>query len=81
MRYTTQQQPEPTSRLLYNALRDEFTDNNVALSLTHRFARAGSLRFAASYAPTQYFLGNASYLDPDARGDQVEVEAVWSIDF
>jgi hypothetical protein len=81
LRYTTQQQPEPTSRLLYNALADQFTDNNLALALTHRFVRAGSLRFAASYAPTQYFLGNASYLDPDASGDQVEVEAVWRIDF
>lgn len=81
VRYSTQQQPEPTSRLLYNALREEFTDNNFAMDYLHTFKRLGSLRLTASYAPAQYFLGNLSYDNRDATGDQVEVEALWSLAF
>lgn len=81
LRYSTQQQPEPTSALLYDALADDFTDNNVALALTHQFRRMGSLRLAASYAPVSYFLGNASYQNRDERGDLLEVEAVWTVRF
>jgi hypothetical protein len=79
--YTTRQQPEPTSGALRDALAGEFTNDNFGVSLTQRLARFGSLRFAASYAPAQYFLGNASYGNRDARGEQVEVEAVWSMAF
>lgn len=79
--YTTQQQPEPTSRALREALAGEFTDDNFGVSLTRRFENLGSLRFAASYAPAQYFLGNASFSNRDARGDQLEVEATWAMPF
>lgn len=79
--YTTQQQPEPTSRALRDALAGEFTDDNFGAVLTQRLGAFGSLRFAASYAPVQYFLGNASYANRDARGDQLEVEAVWAMPF
>jgi hypothetical protein len=79
--YATQQQPEPTSRALRDALAGEFTNDNFGVSLTRRFDNLGSLRFAASYAPAQYFLGNASFSNRDARGDQLEVEAVWAMPF
>lgn len=81
LRYSTQLQPEPSSELLYHALEDDFTDNNFALGFTHRFDRMGALRFAASYAPAQYFMGNYSYSDREGDGDHVELEAVWSIAF
>lgn len=81
-RYSTQQQPEPSSQLLYSALRDEFTDRNFALGVSHRFERAGELSFAASHAPIEYFLGNTSALGRgDAGGDQFEFEARWRVDF
>lgn len=79
--YTTRQQPEPTSKALRDALAGEFTDDNFGVSLTRQFDRFGSLRFAASYAPAQYFLGNASFGNRDASGEQVEVEAVWAVPF
>jgi hypothetical protein len=79
--YATRQQPEPTSRALRDALADEFTNDNFGLAVTRRFEGFGSLRFAASYAPAQYFLGNASFGNRDARGEQVEVEAVWAMPF
>lgn len=81
LRWTSQQQPVPTSTILEAALADEFTDNNLALIYTRRFSDFGSLRLGASYAPAQYFLGNASYTDRDGGGDQVEVEAVWTVAF
>ncbi len=81
LHYSTRLQPEPTARDLRDALSDEYTDNNIGVSLTQRFKRMGSLRFAASYAPAQYFLGNASFGSRNARGEQVEVEAVWAVPF
>ena len=82
IQYSTQQQPEPSSALLFEALREEFTDRNVAIGVTHRFDRAGELRFAASHAPVEYFLGNSSALGRgDASGDQFEFEARWRVDF
>jgi hypothetical protein len=81
-RYSTQQQPEPSSSLLYSALRDEFTDRNFALGLTHRTERAGEFRFVATHAPVEYFLGTASTLGRNnASGEQVEFEARWRVDF
>jgi hypothetical protein len=81
-RYSTQQQPEPSSTLLFEALREEFTDRNIAIGLTHRFDRAGELRLAASHAPVEYFLGTTSALGRgDAGGDQFEFEARWRVDF
>ena len=82
IRYSTQQQPEPSSALLFEALREEFTDRNVAIGVTRRFDRAGELRLAASHAPVEYFLGNTSALGRgDASGDQFEFEARWRVDF
>lgn len=79
--YTTRQQPEPTSDVLRDALAGEFTDDNFGVSFTRQLDRFGSLRLAASYAPAQYFLGNASFGNRDASGEQVEVEAVWAVPF
>ena len=82
LRYSTQQQPEPSSSLLYGALREEFTDRNFALGVTHQFDRAGELRLAASHAPVEYFLGTTSALGRGhANGDQFEFEARWRVDF
>jgi hypothetical protein len=81
-RYSTQQQPEPSSSLLYSALSEEFTDRNIAIGVSHRFDRAGELRLAASHAPVEYFLGTSSALGGgDASGEQVEFEARWRVDF
>lgn len=83
LRVTSQQQPEPTSALLRQALGSTgaYSDTNLGLTFLHRFDRAGTLRLGASYAAAQYFLGNSSYADRDLNGDQVEVEAVWTMDF
>jgi hypothetical protein len=82
LRYSTQQQPEPSSVVLFNAFSELLTDNNFALGFEHRFDRIGQLRIAASYAPSEYYLGNISALSGGrSTGSQVEAEAVWHLDF
>ncbi len=82
LRYSSQQQPELTSVVLSNALGNRYTDQNFAVSYEHRFDRAGQLRFAASYAPSESFFGNISALNGiDPSNSMVEAEAVWRFDF
>ena len=82
LRYTTQQQPEPTSEILLRALQSEYTDRNWALGYRRGLGSFGHLSLAASYAPSRYFLGATPYIQRDLdSGSQVEVEAVWSMSF
>ena len=82
LRYTTRQQPSPTSRLLERAMRDEFTDTNFAFGYRREFGDFGQLWLAASYAPSRYFLGALPYTRTDlGSGSQIEVEALWAIPF
>ncbi len=81
LRYSTQQQPEPTSNLLASALAERYTDRNFALSVLHGFGSGAAFELHASYAPVLYFLGNTSYAQRTSSGDQLEVEAVWSVPF
>lgn len=82
LRYTTQQQPEPSSEILLRALQSEYTDSNWALGYRRGLGSFGSLSLAASYAPSRYFLGATPYTQRDLdSGSQVEVEAVWSMSF
>lgn len=82
LRYSTRQQPSPTSRLLERAMRDEFTDRNWAFGYKRQLGAFGHLWLAASYAPSRYFLGPLPYRGTDlGTGSQVEVEALWAIPF
>ncbi len=82
LRYSTQQQPDPTSGLLRSMLAEGATDTNFVLGFEHRSPRFGRLRLAGSYAPTEAFFGNISALArrPDS-GAQLEGEASWRYDF
>lgn len=82
LRYTTRQQPSPTSRLLHAVLETEFTDLNLSAGYSRDMGGLGTLRFAASYAPASYFLGAAPFVqDNFDGGSQMEVEALWTIPF
>jgi len=82
LRFTTRQQPSPTSALLERAMQREFTDTNVALGFRRELGAIGQLWLAASYAPSRYFLGASPYARRDiGSGSQVELEALWSIPF
>lgn len=82
LRYSTRQQPSPTSALLERAMRDEFTDVNLGFGYQRGIGSLGLLSLAVSYAPSHYFLGATPYsLRTLDTGSQVEFEASWSIPF
>ncbi len=83
LRYSTQQQPEPTSRLLQRALEQEFTNQNYAIGVTRRVGTSSQFTFNASYAAREYVLGMPTYrANSDADGgEQMEFEAVWQVLF
>ena len=81
LRYTSTQQPSPTSELLSRALED-MSSNNVMLGYSHGIGRLGELAFNASYSADAYFLGATPYTQRDFdRSSQLEVEAVFSVPF
>lgn len=82
LRYTTSQQPLPTSRLLQRAMNEVYSNDNWAFGYRRGFGGFGSLWLAASYSPTRHFLGASPFARFDfERGSQIEVEALWSIPF
>lgn len=81
LRWTSRQQPSPTSALLDFALSDTYSDTNVLASYQRELGSAGSLSFGASYAPSQYILGAGSFGSRFSEGAQLEVEMNWSMRF
>ena len=81
MRYTTRQQPSPTSQLLDMALAEDYTDLNLSAAYRRSFANFGQLALGASYAPSQYFLGVSPYGRSYQPGRQLEVELNWTVAF
>ncbi len=81
LRYSTQQQPRPTSAVLDAALADRYSDVNWSLGFEQRSPRLGWWQFVASYSPAQYFLGAQSFADDDLSGRLLEVEALWTYPF
>ena len=82
LRYTTRQQPVPTSRLLENALSGAIANDMVSLGWSRAFSAHSSLNFMASYASSPYYLLMPSYLAPnDGKAGRFEFEALWSTRF
>jgi hypothetical protein len=81
-RYTSRQQPAPTSALLRQALEPEFTNTNLALAFNKDLGRFGQFVMAASYAPKQYFLATGPFTNRSNPGrQQREFEAHWGFQF
>lgn len=82
LRYSTQQQPRPTSRLLDRALSERYSDDNVAFGYRREFGAQGALQLAAAYSPVSYFFGAIPYAQRELDGGRhVEFEARWSVPF
>jgi hypothetical protein len=82
LRYTTRQQPAPTSGLLRNALEVTPADHTVALGFSRQTGRASNLNLQVIYSSAPYFLGLPSYRSMErVNGNQVEYEAAWSVRF
>jgi hypothetical protein len=82
LRYSTQQQPRPSSAILDRALSSLYSDTNFTLGFQQRLGAFGRLQFAASYSPISYFLAAAPYVQRTFDGGpQVEFEAHWIVPF
>ncbi len=77
LRYSTRQQPTPTSSALRTALAQDYTNNNLAFAYVRRLNAFLQLGFAASYASSSYFLGQPDvFLRTPRDGRQIEGELV-----
>jgi len=82
LRYTTRQQPLPTSVLLERALAPETADDMLSVGWSRAFGENSRMSFAASYASSPYLLMMPTYRTRDgATASQVEFEALWSVRF
>ena len=79
LRYSTREQPLPTSALLQNALEPYLSSHDVEFAFTRVFGTNSSLHFAATYAPTEFVLGlpTSNSLRTGNTGNQIEYEALW----
>lgn len=80
--WSSRRQPAPTSDVLANALRPEFSDEHWQMGLIRKTSDSSRVSLSASYTPSDYFLSldGRGFEASDAL-DRVEVEARWSIDF
>jgi hypothetical protein len=79
LQLTTQQQPEPTSSALQQAL--GLSDGyNWSLQFRDRLG-LGELSVSAAFAPDSYFLGPVLFRREPARGAQVEFELGYRLSF
>lgn len=82
LRYTTRQQPVPTSKLLENALSSATANDMVSLGWSRSVGRNAKFSMMASYATSPYFLLMPTYVTRrDATASRVEFEALWSVRF
>lgn len=82
LRYTTRQQPIPTSKLLENALASTTANDMVSLGWSRGFGRNSKVSLMASYASSPYFLLMPTYVTRrDATASRLEFEALWSVRF
>jgi hypothetical protein len=82
MRYTTRQQPVPTSRLLENALADATANDMFSLGWSRPFGTGTNVSFSASYATSPYYLLMPTYVARDnSTASRFEFEALWSTRF
>lgn len=78
LRYSSRQQPSPTSALLKRALETDTADYTISLGWSRQLSGDAQLGFLASYAASPYFLGVPSWRTPDdGNAEQLEFEAYW----
>ncbi len=82
LRYTTRQQPVPSSRLLADALESATANDMVSLGWSRMFGKDSRLSLTASYASSPYLLMMPTQVTRrDARATRGEFEALWSMRF
>lgn len=80
LRYTTRQQPLPTSQLLRNALDEGAASGTVSLGWSLDTGPRSRLSVLGNYASAPYVLGLTPYRhDSDSFRRQLELQAQWSV--
>jgi hypothetical protein len=80
LRYSTREQPLPTSMLLQQALPSP-SAHNYELDYARAFGERSRLRISASYAPTDFILGVPLSYSVSHGGNQMQWEALWITSF
>ena len=81
-RYTTRQQPMPTSSLLEHALESDVSNDMVSVGWSRAVGDNSHMSFAASYASSPYYLMMpVSHARDSSTTSQVEFEALYSVRF
>lgn len=74
--------PAPSSAALERALANEIADHAMLLGYSRRTGEFSRFNVNAAYAPSDYlFGGNVLGVVNDDLGQDLEVEAVWTLDF
>ncbi len=79
---STRTQPSPSSRLLSRAIEGDLADSAMVVGYSRRTGERSRLDFNAAYAPSEYaFGGSVLGVTTDELGQQLELEAMWSLSF
>jgi long-chain fatty acid transport protein len=79
---STRTQPSPTSQLLSRALEGDMAKSAMVVGYSRRTGERSRLNFNAAYAPSEYaFGGSVLGVTTDELGQQLELEAMWSLKF
>jgi len=79
---STRTQPNPSSRLLSQALEGNLASNALVVGYSRRTSARSQLAFNAAYAPSEYaFGGSVLGVTTDELDQQVELEAMWTLSF
>jgi hypothetical protein len=82
VRYTTRQQPVPTSKLLEDALASATANDMFSFNWSRAIGVRTNVSFSASYASSPYYLLMPTYLTrADGTASRFEFEALWSTRF
>jgi len=82
LRYTTRQQPVPTSRLLERALSSATANDMFSVGWARPFGRSTNFSFLASYASSPYYLLMPTFVShDDGTASRFEFEALWTTRF
>jgi hypothetical protein len=79
---STRTQPLPTSNLLSRAIDSELAKSAMTVGYSRRTGERSRLDVNAAYAPSEYaFGGSVLGVTTDELGQQLELEAMWSLSF
>ncbi|MEO7916632.1 MAG: hypothetical protein ABIR16_03230 [Dokdonella sp.] len=81
-RYTTRQQPLPTSALLAQALQDDISRYSLSMGWSRAAGKKSRISLLANYASAPYLVGAPSYNSQNgSQPNRLEFQALWSLGF